>query len=308
MKPRFGRAFAGLAMAAALTALAWANPRIPLEKPVYRYLFVLDITQSMNTRDYHLEGLPHDRLGFAKAAIRQAIADLPCGSEAGLGLFTTQNVELLFEPLEVCGHAAVIDDALEHIDWRMAWAADSFIAHGLNAAIRSVSKRDANIRLAFFTDGQQTPEDSVKPNAPEKPGEVRGLIVGTGDTRPVPVPKLDRENRSLGFWEEADVLAPVTATAYEDASTDTTHRRKSDGNLYLSWLHETELKDLAMTTGLNYVRLENPVMLSQTLRKPELGELRRVPTDTGWLFALGAWVLVLWPHLVPERWMRHGSR
>lgn len=307
MKPRFGRPFAGLAVAALFTLLAWANPRIPMEQPVFRYLFVLDITQSMNTRDYHLEGLPADRLGFAKAAMRRAIADLPCGSEAGLGLFTTQNVELLFEPLEVCRHAGVIEDVLEHIDWRTAWAADSYIAQGLNAALRIVKKRGPGLRLVFLSDGQQTPDDPVRPELQVKPGEVQGLIVGTGDLKPVPVPKLDRENRPLGFWEKADILAPVTTTAYLDASTDSTHRRKNDGSLYLSWLHEAELKEFANTAGLGYLRLDAPETLSRALRDTGLGELRRVPTGIGWMLALGAWVLVLWPHVVPNLKARHVS-
>jgi mxaL protein len=305
VKPRFGRPFAGLAAAAALTLLAWADPRIPLERPVFRYLFVLDITQSMNARDYQLEGLPADRLGLAKAALRRAIADLPCGSEAGLGLFTTRNVELLFEPLEVCRHAGVIEEVLERVDWRMAWAADSFIAQGLDAALRIVKKRDPGLRLVFLSDGQQTPDDPVRPELKAKPGEVQGLIVGVGGVKPVPVPRLDRENRPLGFWEKADILAPVTTTAYLDASSDTTHRRGNDGSLYLSWLHEAELKDFANTAGLGYLRLDAPEELSRALRDPRLGELRRVPTGIGWALALAAWLLVLWPHLVPNRRVRH---
>jgi mxaL protein len=307
MKARVGWPFAGLAAAAVLTLLAWADPRIPLERPVFRYLFVLDITQSMNTRDYHLEGLPADRLGFAKAAIRRAITDLPCGSQAGLGLFTTQNVELLFEPLEVCRHAGVIEDVLEHVDWRMAWAADSFIAQGLNAALRIVKKRDPAPRLVFLSDGQQTPEDPVRPELKIKPGEVQGLIVGVGDVKPVPIPRLDRENRPLGFWEKADILAPVTTTAYLDASADTSHRRGNDGSLYLSWLHETELRDFADTAGLGYLRLDTPERLSLALRDPALGELRVVPTGIGWTLALIAWLLVIWPHLVPDPRARHVS-
>lgn len=307
MKPRFGWPFAGLAAAAVLTLLAWTDPRIPMEQAVFRYLFVLDITQSMNTRDYHLEDLPADRLGFAKAAVRRAIADLPCGSEAGLGLFTTQNVELLFEPLEVCRHAGVIEDVLEHIDWRMAWAADSFIAQGLNSALRIVKKRDSGLRLVFLSDGQQTPDDPVRPELQAKPGEFQGLIVGVGDVKPVPVPKLDRENRPQGYWETADTLAPVTTTAYLDASTDTAHRHKNDGTLYLTWLHEPELKEFANMSGLGYLRLDSPEALSLALRNPELGELRRVPAGIGWLLALSAWALILWPHLAPNRSLRRIS-
>ncbi|HWO99626.1 MAG TPA: vWA domain-containing protein [Methylococcus sp.] len=297
MRP-FGVLAQPLLFATALMALAVWNPEIALDTPVYRYLFVLDITQSMNTRDYRLGGTPTDRLSFAKASIRRALDDLPCGSAVGLGLFTAQSVELLFEPLEVCRHRAIVEDVLDHVDWRMAWAADSHIAQGLYAAIRLTRKRGEDLRLVFFSDGQQTPEISAQPAFTGKPGEVQGFVVGTGGLHPVPIPKLDRDNRALGFWQSADLVAPLASTTYAGLPSLERTQPEPNAEIYLSWLHEKELKELSAATGLRYVRLERPKDLSRALRTPELGEVRRVPTGMGWVFAAGALLSLLWYHRI----------
>ena len=283
-----------LLLAAGLLALTFAQPHLPLTRPVYRYLFVIDITQSMNTRDYHAAGLPPERLEYAKEAIRLALAELPCGSEAGLGLFTTQSVQFLFEPLEVCGHLSVLDDVLTHFDWRMAWAANSFVEQGLYAAIREVGKRDPGVRLAFFTDGQETPPQSQRPAFKGKPGEVLGVIVGTGGARPAMVPRYDRENQFIGYWQNADVEPmPVSTTVYEKQLESPALPRT--GN-YLSWLDEAHLKELSAITGLRYHRLEEPERLIALLRNADFAERRTAETDLRPLLGLLALILLLAAH------------
>jgi mxaL protein len=275
-----------LLLACAALALSLTHPTLPVKKSVQRYVFVIDITQSMNARDYHLEHLPPDRLGFVKAAIGRTLRDLPCGSEVGLGLFTTQNTQLLFEPLEICEHFAVIDDALAHIDWRMAWGANSFIARGLFSALREIAARDTDIRLAFFTDGQQFPPEAEMPNFQGKPGEVRGLLVGVGGVQPVPIPRLDRDNRPQGYWQHADVKDFLPPTESVDG-----HARGS--NYFLSRLDEQTLRGLAAFAGLRYHRLVSPEDLSAALRSPDLAVKHRVVSDIRWVLALMAIALLL---------------
>jgi mxaL protein len=285
---------ATLSLAALLVLAALFHPKLPIPRDTYRYLFVLDITQSMNARDYHAEGWPADRLGYAKAAIRRVLHDLPCGSEVGLGLFTTQSVQFLFEPIEICGHFPIVDDVLSHIDWRMAWAGDSHVEQGLYAAVREVGKSGPGLRLAFFTDGQETPPLSLKPNFNGKPGEVKGLIVGVGGTHPSPVPRYDRDNRLLGNWENADIaVPPVSTTDYSEKLEAQALPRQG---IYLSWLDEAHLKDIAAITGLRYHRLEDPADLSRRLREPDFAERRPAATDLRPLLGLAALMLVLLVH------------
>jgi mxaL protein len=289
MKPGWRLPALGLAALLALAALF--HPQWPLRRDVYRYLFVLDITQSMNARDYHAEGLPPGRLGYARAAIRRVLHDLPCGSEVGLGLFTTQSVQFLFQPIEVCGHFPVIDDVLGHIDWRMAWAGDSNIAQGLHAAVHGVAGMDPRIRLAFFTDGQETPPLTMKPVFHGKHGEVLGTIVGVGGLSPSPVPRYDRENKPLGNWANADIAVPPVSTTDYSEKVEVQTLPKSGP--YLSWLDEAHLKDLAATLGLRYHRLDDPAALSRLLREPDFAERRPAETDLRPLLGLAALTLLL---------------
>jgi len=278
-----GWRFHCLAIACALLALILARPSLNLGQPVYRYLFVLDITQSMNARDYRQDGLPADRLGYAKAAVREALLKLPCGSEVSLGLFTTRNSQLLFEPLEVCAHLPLIAQTLEHIDWRMAWAADSHIARGVYTGLREAAARGADTRMVFFSDGQQFPPEDNLPPFDGKPGEPGGLIVGVGGPQPVPIPKLDKDGKPQGYWEYADLRDYLPPAALPQDSA----------KLYLTRLDETALRDLATLTGLGYHRLETPQALVQTLLDPRLAAKRTVPTDIRWLLALLALGLLL---------------
>ena len=267
--------------AAALLSLCLAHPTLPMQRPVFRYLFVIDITQSMNARDYHQDGFPADRLGFVKASIRQALDKLPCGSEVGLGLFTTRNSQVMFEPLEICGHFPLIADVLDHIDWRMAWAADSHIARGLYTGLREAAALGANTRLVFFSDGQQFPPEPDFPPFDGQPGAVGGLIVGVGGTQPVPIPRLDKENRPMGFWETMDLRDYPPPSALP----------KDGANFYLSRLDVQSLTRLATITGLSYVRLETPENLARTLLARNLAAERTVKVDIRWI--LGSLTLLL---------------
>jgi mxaL protein len=200
-------------------------------------------------------------------------------------------VQFLFEPIEICEHFSVIDDVLAHIDWRMAWAGNSFVTQGLYAALRDVANRDPGIRLAFFTDGQETPPQTLRPNFNGKPGEIRGLIVGVGGTRPTAVPRYDRDNRLLGNWENADIEPmPVSTTDYSEKVEAQVLPREG---VYLSWLDEAHLRELSATTGLDYHRLEDPARLSERLRDAEFAERRAAKTDLRPLLGLAALLLLL---------------
>ena len=258
-----------------LLAICLTRPTLPMTRPVFRYVFVIDITQSMNASDYHLEGLPTDRLGFVKASIRQALDTLPCGSELGLSLFTARNSIVLFEPLEICQHFPLIADVLEHIDWRMAWAADSHIARGVYTGLREAAARGAETRLVFFSDGQQFPPEPDFPPFDGQAGAVKGLIAGVGGSQPVAIPRLDQDNQPLGFWEYVDLRDYLPSSAMP----------QDQGSLYLTRLDEPALTRLATITGLHYHRLETPAGLALALRDRDLAAERKVAVDIRGLLA-----------------------
>jgi mxaL protein len=274
-----GWSFWALSLTILLVGSCLFRPSMTMERPVYRYLLVIDITQSMNARDYHQDDMPADRLGYTKAAIRATLHELPCGSEVGLGLFTTQNTRILFDPLEICEHFSVVDDVLEHLDWRMAWSANSFVAGGLFSALSQISQRGGDTRLAFFTDGDQVPAEADQPNFNGKTGELQGLIFGVGGLAPVPIPRLDMENRLQGYWEQGDLDTGLSSNTDRSA-------------LLMSKVDELRLTQLATLTGLRYQHLTDAKTLIKAMTAPELALFRLVDTDIRQPIALTA--LLLW--------------
>jgi mxaL protein len=102
-------------------------PRVALPGITYSYLFVIDITESMNVRDVDPRVPTESRLDRAKASVVAALASLPCGSRAAIALFAGTDTITLFEPLEVCRHFPAIEQVVRNLDWRMAWDGDSRI-------------------------------------------------------------------------------------------------------------------------------------------------------------------------------------
>lgn len=255
-----------------LVAATLFHPTWTLPRPVHRYLFVLDITQSMNARDYHLPGLPQDRLGFAKAALEESLFSLSCGNEAGLAVFAHKNVHSLIAPLEVCSHGSSLRDTLRAVDWRSAWAGDSHIAHGIFDALRAAAEFDA--ALGFFSDGQQMPSGVREPAFKRQPAKVNGWIFGVGGLTPVPIPKLDLEGRLTGYWQTTNLPRQILSPRFRNS---TPPPRKT--GLLLSRLEENRLRRLATETGLDYHRLITPQALAAILKQPRAGQIHPVAVD-----------------------------
>jgi len=267
--------FLALALALALAGAALVVPAVPFTRTGAKLLAVIDITGSMNVRDYASDGRPESRLDRAKAALRRLVAELPCGSQVALGLFTERRPFLLFEPIETCGDFAPLDGTLAALDWRMAWEGDSRVAAGLYRAIDMAAGLGTD--LVFVTDGQESPPlPGGEPPAFEgKPGAVRGLIVGAGGYALSPIPRYDDRGREKGFYGEADVpqenrFGPPPA----DAETREGYNPRNapfgsaaaQGTEHLSSVREPYLKRLAAATGLAYAHLDGPDDLEGPVR------------------------------------------
>ncbi len=269
--PRFWLLLAGLAgILAALFA-----PRIELTRTARDMLLVVDITGSMNVRDYAQAGQPETRLEATKRAMRALVAALPCQSRAGLAIFTERRAFLLFEPTEVCGNFAAIDGAIDTLNWRMAWEGDSYVARGIDSAIEAADRLKAD--LVFLTDGQEAPPlpPSGLPGFAVEPGKVHGLLVGVGGLEPAPIPKFDDDGREVGFYGEADVpqenrSGPPPEDAASRAGWDPRNApwggEAAYGTEHLSSLREEHLRAIAAQTGLAYARLDRaPTLIADVM-------------------------------------------
>ncbi len=288
-RPRFGL----LVLCALLLAATFTRPSLNLERPTYRYVFVFDISQSMNVPDASPRQPNVSRLEYAKQATAAALAAMPCGTEAGLALFSGHRAFLLVTPLEVCANYRELSQILERIDWRMTWEARSEVAKGLYKSIALMTALAAQTRLVFVTDGHEAPpiNPEVPPRFQGEAGEVSGLIVGVGGDLPARIPKFGDDGEPDGYWEADDVMHVDTFTAERNAREGLTTTQV--GTEHLSALRGSYLQELAARTGLTYLRLSDADDLHDALTRRALGIPRVITTDVRWLYALAALVLLL---------------
>ncbi len=305
----------GLPLAFLLLTLCLFAPQAVLPARVADWFIVVDITQSMNVRDYSLGGKNISRLEFAKTAIRESLRDLPCGSRISLGLFTERDTLPVTRPLEVCSHYAALDQIVARMDWRMAWAADSFIAHGLYSAIEQSARLGAETRLMFITDGNQAPpaDPRYMPVFSGKPGAVRGAILGSGKPTLSAIPKLDAHDEIGGYWtqEEAQqygnfgMAETLSVLAMEQGQHDR-NAGHGPGNALLTSAHmskldETNLRRLSAVTGLSYARLDDFQSIKRAMLEPGMRTWRSTLTDLRpWLGAPALLFILLF--FIPPAW------
>ena len=294
-----------LLLLAGLCALvALQDPRVVLARPVYRYVFVLDITESMNVADAGPAATPVTRIAFAKQAVSAALERLGCSSEAGLAIFAERRALLLFAPVEICAHYGTIVSMLDRIDWRLAWRGGSEIAHGLDSSIRMVRALGPDTRLVFLTDGHEAPpvHAQLRLQLGDDAGLASGMIVGIGGDTPVPIPVLEEDGTQSGWWQ-ADQVQQVDSYSLgrygSEGSEPMTgvdpgdlQRRIALGTEHLSALHEAYLEELAQEAKLDYERLRSARDLGRMLERPRYAHEQAVSSSVQPLLALAALVFL----------------
>lgn len=264
-----------LIVAAALCVVAAFRPSWRQEVVTYEVMLVVDVTGSMNARDYVLNGLPASRLDVIRERLPAFLAALPCGSKVGLSIFTERRAFALFDPVEVCASHHVLKESFAALDWRMAWEGDSRIASGLHHAIEMAKGRDYD--LVFLTDGQEAPPIpwTGGPTFEGEVGRVAGVVVGVGGSTPVPIPKFDDRGREVGFYamEEIPQESRVGAPPPGAENRPGWHPRNNPygempaGTEHLAQLREPYLVDLAASVGLSYHRLDTGAALAAAVAR-----------------------------------------
>jgi mxaL protein len=282
-----------------LLAATFLYPRMQMQQPRYRLLLVLDVSQSMNTADMQVRGEPVSRIAFAQQQLHEALRDLPCGSQAGLGLFTEYRTFLLLEPVEVCANYSELASALDRLDYRMAWAGGSEISKGVFFALRIAKALEPPAALVFVTDGHEAPplHPKLHPQYDGTPGEVRGVLVGVGGDTPVPIPKFAPDGKPLGYWGADEVMqtdvytrgrgGSVAGETMVEEEPATTSGAAAPAE-HLSSLKEPHLKRLAEELGLSYYRLESARGLVAALDRARLAETVPAPQDLRGVLAIAA--------------------
>ena len=306
-----------LALAMGLAAALW-GPELPTPSAVYRHLVVFDVSQSMNVADATAAEDAPTRLEHAKAAALDAAAGLPCGSELGLGLFTGHRTFLLLAPVEVCANYSDVAATIRSVDWRMAWVARSEIAKGVHSGLAVAKALGPRTTFVFLTDGHEAPplHHELHPRFAGQPGEVHGLLAGTGGLSPVRIPKLAPQGRNLGHWGAEDVMQVDTFTLGRRTSVsegfagtddgDHVQARIAAGTEHLSALREEYLRSLARGLRLQYRRVESVGDLGAALEHADFAIERVSPANLRPLLAVAAALLVAGSYVFPLWRRRNG--
>jgi mxaL protein len=288
-----------LALALLVLLPVFAAPKVRLPGGTFAWLFVIDITESMNVRDVDARRNGESRLDRAKASVVAALANLPCGSTASVALFAGTDTVTLFEPLEICAHFPAIEQTVRNIDWRMAWDGDSRIEAALANAIGEAGKR--RLDLVFVTDGDEAPHVDV-PRLGDLlalRGPVHGWVLGVGSPEPHPVPRLDADNRIVGYWSAIDAARqgfhPNLVETIGHASAEELEKSGALDEVveHRSALRAGYLKQLAAAAGLGYETAESDGTLAALAVDAKLRREQNAERDVRFVFGLAAALLLL---------------
>ena len=294
-----GRRLATLLLAVLVLLPVFLAPRIVLPGGTFSYLFVIDVSESMNVRDVDARDPKASRLDRAKASTIATLASLPCGSRAAVALFAGIDTVTLFEPLEVCRHFPAIEQVLRNLDWRMAWDGDSRIEPGLVNAIGEAERR--HLDLVFVTDGDEAPhtESPRLSDLLALRGPTKGWLLGVGSAEPHPVPRLDADNNIVGYWSAIDAARegfhPNLVETIDQASSR--ESLEQSGALdevveHRSALRAAYLAKLGAAAGLGYATSESDQTLARITTDKALERQENAERDVRLVFGLAAALLL----------------
>jgi mxaL protein len=273
-------------------------PDINLSRKTFEYMVTFDVTQSMNVEDVELDARPVRRLVLARAAMRDVLRNIPCGSKVGWSVFSGYRSFVLLRPIEVCANYEVLLSSLDKIGDPMRWANASNIGKGVYWAMHN-AKILAPARFVFITDGQEAPPidpgDNVAP--PTEPGEVEGLLVGVGSIAPSRIPKTDSRGIIAGYWTHEDIQKATSGT-------------NGNGHEELSERRDPYLSLLAQHNSITYEPLSSVTSLTDLLTQERWSLRTEAPTNIRWVVALLALLLLIWSYLpsIPQLFHKHSMR
>lgn len=280
-----------------LLIVAIFQPTVPVKRDIYSYLFVADISQSMNVVDKELNGRPVSRLVYTQDMLHRIVRALPCGTNVSIGLFAGVSVAALYTPIEVCANYAAIHDTIDHLDWRTGWSGNSRIRESMLTLARVIRSFPEPAQVVYFTDGEEAPKLHAfnTRELTDFQGGDDWLLVGIGSDKGTPIPKLDENNQLIGYWaNESFAMQPGIAQISEsNIGIRDDNVASAEGDRYLSRLDEEYLKSLVKEIRGDFVKGDSlqAILSAMHNQKPA----RRDTTDfnIGWLLASLAGLLFL---------------
>ena len=243
--------------------VALIDPELMVKQKVSNYLLVADVTQSMNAEDVKVNDHVVSRLDFTKNLMRKIIDSSPCGTYFSLGVFASDNVAILLNPVEVCSNYDALSDAIDHVEWRMAWKGNSRLTYAIHATESTFKLLPVSSKMIFFTDGDEAPRlnATIKSDLSNLTYGKNIVFVGIGGDKKVPIPRYNAANEMIGYWPITEnnsarsgtsTFASALAAKPEADQNPTVAAAEYDR--YLSQLDETYLKALSSEIGGSYIK------------------------------------------------------
>jgi mxaL protein len=274
-----------------LAALLW--PKIEKQTEVMDLMFVLDITQSMNVEDVFVDEQSVDRLAWAKHYTKNTLQNLPCGTHAGLAVFSESRSLILINPIEVCENYHDLTEMLSRINGTMAWANSSEVSKAVFTAIKQSKRMESSPSIVFITDGHEAPplNKTLYPKFKGEPGEVKGVFVGVGGDDLLPIPKKDEKGKEIGFWDVNEVLhQDVYVQSRGDMQKQLANSAKTE---HMSSQKKPHLEELSKMVAFDYIASpESGTALVKALKKTANTREQTVQTDLSVLFGSIALLLM----------------
>ena len=249
-----------MVLALLLCLLAMYNPTLQFKKSIISYMFIVDVSQSMNAEDLVVGDSPITRINYTKMLLKQIIDKSDCGSFFSINIFVADNVANIIEPVEKCNNYDELMDTINKLEWRMAWKGNSRITFGIKSAAKMQDSLNFPSKILFFTDGDEAPKVNAinRVNLDDFNLGEELIFVGVGGDTPVPVKRYNSRNMYVGYWgsDIYDSLPGATGSRNSDSGKDEPDPSvaSADYERYLSKLYEEYLISLSEQIKSQYIK------------------------------------------------------
>ena len=241
--------------------LALINPKLNIKRDIHNFIFVVDISQSMLTKDMMIDGESVSRLDYSKQLLQGIMDQLPCKTNVSVAMFAGVSVAATYTPINICNNFSAISSTIQHLDWRSVWSGNSRIREGFTSLARLIRSFPQSARVVFLTDGEEAPKLHAfnTRDLSQFQGETDWLIVGIGSEEGAAIPKYDSENQLIGFWSnESFALQPGIAQISEsNIGSRSDIIAFSESDRYISKLNEKYLIEVTSMIKGQYIRGES---------------------------------------------------
>jgi mxaL protein len=260
-----------LFLAVLFLLLAIINPSVPITKNIYNYIFIVDISQSMNTPDMSLDTQKISRVEYSKKTLQRLVERLPCKTKVSIGMFAGVSVASTYTPIEVCDNFSSINNTIDHLDWRSTWSGNSRLRESMVTLARLIRSFPESAQVVFFTDGEEAPRLHTfnTRDLSQFQGGQDWLFVGIGSDEGTAIPKFDSNNQLIGYWSNDSFALQPGIAQISESNLGTRDNKVASGvsDRYLSKLDEDYLKLLAQEIKGNYIKGDSVETILDAMEK-----------------------------------------